>query len=451
MADPQHDGEAETTMGPSVQRARAAPRPTLRLVFSGNEVRADVQALGPGATPVGRVVDSVLGIRLEGDPRLSREHAEIIVEGERVRVVNKSQHGTFVNGVKVEDGPLADGDVLQLGDTFGIFRFVPGDVVDAPNKSIVGNSPHAARLRSTVRLVGPTHASVLLLGPTGSGKDVMARALHDESGRKGAFVAVNATAIPESLAESQLFGHVAGSFTGAKGDHPGWFRQADGGTVFLDEVGDIPLGLQPKLLRVLDERRITPVGAAAAIPVDVRVVAATNADLEARVRDGRFRGDLYARLAEINVSLPPLSARKEDVLPLLEHALPAKHAPFEPPLVAALLAYSWPYNVREVMKVATELSVRGAGLPVLTLELVEDRLKERADQSGPITTPPPTAPAAKEQPAPDKEQLLELLKRHKGVIADIARATGRSRKQVYRWLDKHGLRGQAVGTDDGDE
>ena len=434
-------------MGPSAQRARAQSRPVLRMVFAAGKPTADVVALRAGTTPLGRSVDSVLGVKLD-DPRVSREHALLVVDGDRVRVVNKSQHGTFKNGAAVDDAALADGDVVQWGDTFAVFRLVPADVVDMANPRIVGHSPHAARLRATVQLVGPTSASVLLLGPTGAGKDVVARALHDESGRKGAFIAVNATAIPESLAESQLFGHVAGSFTGAKGDHPGWFRQADGGTLFLDEVGDIPLALQPKLLRVLDEKRVTPVGAAVPVPLDIRGVAATNADLVGRVHDGRFRGDLYARLAEISVTLPPLLSRIEDVLALFEHALPKGHAPFEPALVAALLSYSWPYNVREVMKVATELAVRGQGKSALTLDLVEDRLHERAPSSS--SSAPDTSSTSGETaiPVPDKEQLSELLRKHKGVISEIARATGRSRKQVYRWLDKHGLRGAVV--DDGD-
>ncbi|HEY4220103.1 MAG TPA: sigma-54-dependent Fis family transcriptional regulator, partial [Myxococcota bacterium] len=347
----------DTTMGPSASRTRTPPRPTLRVVFSGERPCSELHPLRSGATPMGRGVDSVLGIKL-ADARASREHAVITLAGERARIRNKSQHGTQINGAPVDEAPLHDGDVLQLGDTFAVFRMVPVDVVDVASKALIGWSPQAARLRATVRLVGPTRASVLLLGPTGAGKDVMARALHDESGRKGALVAVNSTAISEALAESQLFGHVAGSFTGAKADHVGWFRQADSGTLFLDEVGDLPLSLQPKLLRVLDEQRVLPVGAAQSVAVDVRVIAATNADLEARVHDGRFRADLFARLAEIAVVLPPLAARKEDVLALLEHALPKDHAPLEPLLVAALLRHGWPYNVREVVKVAGELAVR---------------------------------------------------------------------------------------------
>jgi DNA-binding NtrC family response regulator len=437
----------ETTLGPSAARPKAPPMPTLRLLFAGGAPKGEVHALRPGQTPIGRGVDAVLGVRVEGDPRLSREHAVLSLSGDMLRIENKSKHGTLRNGVAVEVAFLDDGDVVQVGDTFFLVRMVPSDVVDVAVPSIVGVSPAAARLRATVRLVAKTNAAVLLLGPTGAGKDVVARAIHEESARRGAFVPVNTTAIPESLAESQLFGHVAGSFTGAKADHAGWFRDADHGTLFLDEVGDIPASLQPKLLRVLDDKKVTPVGASQAVHVDVRVIAATNADLDAKVRSNSFRADLHARLAEIVVHLPPLSARKEDVLPLFEHALPKGHAPLEPALVAALLAHGWPYNVREVMKLATELSVRGQGKPMLTLDLVEDRLRAPA-RAPSLTAPGAAATAATgddeggaQVPVPSKAELELLLKQHNGVIAEVARATGRSRKQVYRWLEKHGLRG----------
>lgn len=437
----------ETTLGPSVARPKAPPMPTLRVLFARGVPTSEVHAIRPGQTPIGRGVDAVLGVRIEGDPRLSREHAVLSLSGDKLRIENKSKHGTLRNGVAVEVAFLDDGDVVQLGDTFFLVRMVPTDVVDVAVPSIVGVSPAAARLRSTVRLVAKTNAAVLLLGPTGAGKDVVARAIHDESGRRGGFVPVNTTAIPESLAESQLFGHVAGSFTGAKADHAGWFRDADHGTLFLDEVGDIPLSLQPKLLRVLDDKKVTPVGASHPVSVDVRVIAATNADLDAKVRTNAFRADLHARLAEIVVHLPPLSARKEDVLPLFEHALPKGHAPLEPALVAALLAHAWPYNVREVMKLATELSVRGQGKPMLTLDLVEDRLRPSrplvaAPVSATATTVMSDDDASAPVPVPSKAELEALLKQHNGVIAEVARATGRSRKQVYRWLEKHGLRGE---------
>jgi DNA-binding NtrC family response regulator len=444
-----------TTLGPETSRARTPPRAILRLLYAAGALRSDVFALHAGKNEIGRAVDSVMGIRVDSDPRMSRHHATLSVDDTGARIVNESKHTAQRNGVAFDAAPLVDGDVVQLGDSFFVYRLVPTDVIDSVVPKIVGVSPGAVRLRSTVHLIGPTTASVLVLGPTGAGKEVMAHALHAASGRKGSLVAVNTTAIPETLAESTLFGHVAGAFTGATSDHPGTFKQAHGGTLFLDEIGDLPLALQPKLLRALDERRITPVGGRESVPVDVRIIAATNADLEGRVVDGKFRGDLYARLAEITVRIPPLVQRREDVLPLLASALPAGHPPLEAALVRALLVYDWPYNVREVVKVATELSVRGAQRDLLTLDLVEERLRARASTT-PTDAPPPAGPGAtgaratldgEREPVPDKEQLVALLKKHNGVISEVARVTGRSRKQVYRWLDQHGLRDRAK--DDG--
>jgi DNA-binding NtrC family response regulator len=458
LDDESDDALDATTLGPEAERARAAPRPALRLVYAPGGARGGLYALAPGQTPIGRAVDSVLGVRVDADPRMSRHHATLLVADDgRVRLKNESKHPALRNGEPLQEGALADGDVLQLGDSFFVLRLVPADVVDAPVQSLLGVSPAAVRLRSTVQLIAPTNASVLILGPTGAGKEVMARALHERSGRRGQLVAVNTTAIPETLAESMLFGHVSGAFTGATSDHVGTFLQAKGGTLFLDEIGDLPLSLQPKLLRALDERRVTPVGSRESIPVDARIIAATNADLEDKVRRGAFRGDLYARLAEITVRLPPLSARREDVMPLLESALPKGHAPLEPALVAALLRYDWPFNVREVIKVATELAVRGAGRALLTLDLVEDRLRAperdaRARSTGAHPMPSLATDGARaapeREPVPSKEQLVALLEKHQHVISDVARSTGRSRKQVYRWMDQYGLRAQSEASED---
>jgi transcriptional regulator with GAF, ATPase, and Fis domain len=292
--------------------------------------------------------------------------------------------------------------------------------------------------------------TVLLLGESGSGKEVAARAVHELSGRKGPFVPVNCSAITESLAESQLFGHVAGAFTGAVA-RQGLFRAADGGTLFLDEAGEMPASLQPKLLRALQDRAVLPVGATAAQPCDVRIVAATNRDLRASVEKQSFRGDLYARLAEFPIHLPPLRERRDDVLMLFAHALSSPPPRLEVEFAERLLRYPWPYNVRELLSLAKQLRIRGGAGPY-TLDLAEAQLPLEHAPPGPSAAPASAAPASaapaarleaegeeEREPPPDRARLEELLRRHRGVLADVAREMSRSRKQVYRWIHHHGL------------
>lgn len=434
----------DETLDPRTDRSPRATVPILRWVYDGgtNELVDRMYRLPEGRVQIGRQTRGPWDVVLEGDRRASRLHATLDVgRGGRVRLVNESRYGTSVGADAVDERVLVDGDVIRVGDSFLIFRHQPPDA-PAPGSALLGRSPQIVDLRAQIAMVAPTPATVLLLGESGTGKEVAAREIHRQSGRAGPFVAINSSAIPENLAESQLFGHKAGAFTGATKDHPGYFQQAEGGTLFLDELGELPPLLQPKLLRVLDERTVLPVGATRPVPVDVRLVAATNRDLSGAIASGAFRGDLYARVAEITLKLPPLRERREDVLPLLASALGAGAPSLSPELVHALLVYAWPFNVRELFKVATELNVRGAGHPVLELELVEGRL------SNPVLPSPPLAsqegdPVADEDsrplPIPGRDELIALLREHKGVIADVARETGRSRKQVYRWLDQHGL------------
>jgi DNA-binding NtrC family response regulator len=319
-------------------------------------------------------------------------------------------------------------------------------VADALVDTLIGQSVAIRRLRHEVALWAPAKCTVLLLGDSGTGKEVTARALHTLSGVKGPLVAVNCAAIPETLAESQLFGHVTSAFTGAKA-HPGYFRAASFGTLFLDEVGELPLQLQAKLLRALEEGVITPVGSVEPQPCPVRVVAATNRNLAAEVQAGKLRGDLYARLSEIVIRLPPLRERREDILLLLGHFL-GESPPLHPLLAEALLLYPWPWNVRELSKVATELRVRGAKLPQLTVELIAERLT--ATPLPPTTSPlppgepalvppkPPMVPTA-ELPPLLKDELVAALQAEGGRIAQVARALGRSRQQIYRALQQHHL------------
>ncbi len=406
----------------------------------------------------------VSGIGLPGDPRVSRNHARLdVAPNGDVRLTDASSTGTHVNGTKVETAVLKDGDLIRAGNSFLLFREHVSDTGET-EFGFIGQAPAIVALRRTLQLVGESDATVLILGESGTGKELAARAVHEASGRKGRFVAVNCGAIPETLAESQLFGHVAGAYTGAKSDAAGFFRAADHGTLFLDEVGDLAITLQPKLLRALEERAVTPVGATKSIPCDVRVVAATNRDLIADISAQQYRGDLYARLAEFTLELPPLRQRREDILPILMASLGSFE--LDPKLVSELLHYEWPFNVRELLKVAKQLAIQaraigsnaGEPAPRLTLDMVAtswQRLPAAASQAAAGSPSSASAPAGdSERPAseppsaiPNREELEAMLRKHAGVIAHVARETGRSRKQVYRWLEQHGLRAEVFRTE----
>ncbi len=431
----------------------ARPVPTLRVLFTGGSERIDeVYLLPEGATAIGRRPQAVESIRLTEDPVLSRTHATIHRRGASLSVTDEgSRNGSFVNGIRITGTEeLGDNDLLRLGDTLLLLRLeTPGDE-GAPERGLFGLSPAVRRLRETVARVGPSSAGVVLLGESGTGKGVAARAIHAASRRAGPFVAVNCAAIPEALAESELFGHKAGAFTGAKKDQAGYFRAADGGTLFLDEVGDLPPALQPKLLHAIEERAIVPVGTTKPVPCDIRIVTATSVDLEEAVRLGRFRGDLFARLAEFVLDLPPLRDRREDILPLLRRFLGGA-TPLDPELASGLLMHPWPFNVRELQKVAMELGVRGAGRDVLDLALVERRLRAFGGTAmkrvgSDSTVEGGTNPVGYVEPMrplrsgpPSKQELEFALREHDGVVSEVARAMGRSRKQVYRWLTKYEL------------
>ncbi|MCZ7679746.1 MAG: sigma 54-interacting transcriptional regulator [Sandaracinaceae bacterium] len=376
----------------AIARPVRVGRPTLRVVYSGGICFDPPRSLDARPFAVGRAVGDG-DLRLD-DPVLSRTHATLglAADGQGLLVRDSSSTGTELNGVRVSEAIARDGDVLRMGDSFFVFRADDPDD-DAPIEGLVGVSPPTRRMRSSLALVGPTSATALLLGETGTGKEVAARALHAASGRAGAFVAVNCGAIPEPLAESQLFGHLAGAYTGARTSHDGYFRAADGGTLFLDEIGELLPSIQPKLLRALEERAVVPIGATRALDVDVRVVAATNRNLVEGVRAGTFRPDLYARLAEFVIELPPLRARREDILPIVVGALGAG-IELSPELVATLLAYSWPFNVRELLKVVSSMTIRARGMTRFDEDMLDDRFRaaDDAPERRPVTGDPRARP-----------------------------------------------------------
>jgi two-component system NtrC family response regulator len=240
-------------------------------------------------------------------------------------------------------------------------------------RSMVGSSAAMEKIFQIVAKVADTEASVMITGESGTGKELVARSLHARSSRRnGPFVAINCAAIPRDLLESELFGHIKGSFTGAVKDKTGKFALAEGGTIFLDEVGELPLELQPKLLRALQERVIEPVGGTKELRLDVRVVAATNLDIEKAIGDGIFREDLYYRLSVIPIHLPPLRQRRDDIPLLLRHfcgKYGSPHVTFDKPCLEKLSAYAWPGNVRELENLVERLLIMRNGETITNVDL----------------------------------------------------------------------------------
>ena len=309
---------------------------------------------------------------------------------------------------------------------------------------LLGSSPSMARVMSLVERAAPTEANVLILGENGTGKELVARELHRRSRRADqVLVSVDLGAVAENLFESELFGHVKGAFTDARGDRIGRLQAADGGTLFLDEVGNLPLHLQPKLLTALEQRQVIPVGANRPVPIDVRVIAATNLPPERLADEGLFRQDLLFRLNTVEIDLPPLRERREDILLLIDHYValyskkygkPMRRLP--PDVAAALVAYDWPGNVR-ALRHAAERAVILAADDAFT---VDDFSLSRMTQ--PRTSAPPPAPAAGSDLNLDRaeKQMVEAaLKKHSYNISLAAAELGLTRASLYRRMDKHGL------------
>jgi len=308
---------------------------------------------------------------------------------------------------------------------------------EAWRASIVSRSNGMADVLSEAKLVAASDASVLIRGESGSGKELLAQAIHRASSRAAKpFVAVNCSAIPEALLESELFGHVKGSFTGAVANHRGLFVTADGGTLFLDEIGDMPPALQVKLLRVLQERTVRPVGASQAVPVDVRILSATHRDLDAAMAQGEFREDLYYRLNVVSLHLPTLAERREDIPLLANHfvaQLSQKYdkrlSGFAPDAMKALTTASWPGNVRQLHNVVEQVCALTT-TPLIPLALVQRALRVP-------TVEVQTYAQARERF--ERDYLVGLLKMTDGNVADAARLADRNRTEFYRLLQRHGL------------
>jgi transcriptional regulator with GAF, ATPase, and Fis domain len=386
------------------------------------------------------------------DPLMSSSHARLFRNGGTWSIEDDgSTNGTFLEGSPVTSAVLDDGVLIELGNTLLLFRqAVPTPSSTARDADYALLKDRAAGLTTLApelaqQLVGLSAVMrstlpVLLLGETGTGKEVLARAVHAVSGRAGPFVAVNCGAIPESLVESQLFGHVKGAFSGAVRDEPGFVRASDRGTLFLDEVGDLPKSSQAALLRVLQESEVVSVGSTRPIKVDLRVVSATHAAIDAP--GSAFRSDLYARLAGYVHTLTPLRSRREDLGLLIAELLPsvlldgARSTMLAVELGRALFAYDWPFNVRELKNALSAAAVLAQGG---TLQLAHAPQSVRA-----AVAPEPPSPREPSAELTSEEAALRVavvaeLARTMGNVSEVARAMGRTRMQVHRWMRRFAI------------
>jgi DNA-binding NtrC family response regulator len=308
---------------------------------------------------------------------------------------------------------------------------------------LLGQSPSISRIYSLIERAAPTEANVLILGENGTGKELVARELHRRSRRAdGVLVSVDLGAVAENLFESELFGHVKGAFTDARGDRIGRLQAAHGGTLFLDEVGNLPLHLQPKLLTALEQRQVIPVGANKPVPIDVRVIAATNLLPERLQNESLFRQDLLFRLNTVEIELPPLRARREDIPLLIEHYVGLYSRKYGKPMrslpdhvAAALVAYDWPGNVR-ALRHAAERAVILAAEQAFTLD---DFSLSRAAPSKPAPRVAETVPADLNLDRAEKHMVEAALRKHAYNISLAAAELGLTRASLYRRMEKHGL------------
>ncbi len=408
------------------------------------------------------------------DDTVSRHHCRIVQEDDSYIVVDlDSTNGTHINGVRIREAYLSTNAVIAVGSTD--IRFCPVDekVPVEPSSTerlgnIVGRSVKMREIFDILEKIAPTSATVVIEGETGTGKEVVAQTIHQMSPRKdGPFIVFDCGAVPESLIESELFGHEKGSFTGAIMSRKGLFEMAQGGTIFLDELGELSLDLQPKLLRVLEQREVRRVGSNAPSPIDVRVIAATNRSLEEEVRQGRFRQDLFYRLSVVRLFLPALRDRTEDIPLLMEHFLGTMECNLDrqgrqllrgitPDALDALRTYHWPGNVRELANVVERAcsfaetdAIRRHDLPEYIIDVERASNGLQAPNSGEGWTQIPDRSKLQEEPFKkakqewistfERDYIDELLARHQGNISGAAREADIDRKYFRQLMTKYDI------------
>ena len=401
----------------AAQVARLGPRPKLEVVQS-----PDASAVGTSVILREDIV--VIGRNVGGDAisvrdaQASRLHLRVSwdarMQCHRVGDAG-STNGTFLNGSSVKTAALRDGDVVRFGDTLLVYQ--------------AANTMELIRARASQS--APSGLSTLILGETGTGKEVLAREIHAESGRGGPFVPINCAGLRHELIAAELFGHTKGAFSGATGTRAGVFVAAEGGTLFLDEVGELPLDVQAILLRAVQEHRIRPVGSDHEVPVDVRVIAATNVELDVAASAGTFRKDLYARLAELSFQLPPLRERRASILSILSDVV---DSPLTPDAAEALLLWHWPYNIRELIALGRSYAALSRAAGVLDLEYLAESFPAMAEPLASRGDSPRELSTGDKLPPVDRAKLERLLEGHAGNVSAVAKALGVDRTQIYRWM-----------------
>jgi DNA-binding NtrC family response regulator len=440
MPGPTDRGETEANASAEARTTGAIPR--LTAVSGPGAGRA--LAMTSTLATVGRHPTNDLVV---SDPRVSGVHLELRRAGDRVHVRDAgSTNGTWMGPHRVSDVELASGGELTVGGTLLRLDLDEGAIRTALGSaesfgSLVGRSPAMRELFTTLERVAPKNLTVLVQGETGTGKEEVARAVHARSRRADKpFVVIDAAALPETLAESLLFGHEKGAFTGAERRALGLFEAAHGGTVFLDEIGELPPGSQAKFLRVLEQREVTRVGGHEPVSVDVRVIAATHRDLRHEIEAGRFREDLFFRLAQLRVTLVPLRDRPEDIPVLCQKLLSALAEEGEAPL-------DWPGNVRELRNVLARAAALSSSRTIRRADVAGEGFgfrgtrEERAvlDLSGSFAT-------SKERAITRFESayLAALMKRCSGNLSLASREADLARHHLRDLLKKHGLYGRAL-------
>jgi transcriptional regulator with PAS, ATPase and Fis domain len=450
---------AQTTMPSQETASGVSGRSVLAIRWGFPGTRGTLSLLNDERVLLGR--DDDCRVKLPGK-ETSRHHAEICWK-KPLHILRDldSRNGVFLDGAQIREAPLSPGQILRLGEWIGVVVAVSPDATEPEPvfDVLVGNLAGGPVLRPILEQAGlaaPSSLPTVILGETGTGKEGLSRAMHTWSGRMGPFVAVNCATLVPTLAEAELFGYRRGAFTGAERASAGHFRAAAGGTLLLDEIADLPEAVQAKLLRALEQKEILPLSESVPVPVDVRVLAATQIPLAQLVAERRFRADLCARLDGLTIRLPPLRERKQEIPYLFQHLLHlhsgGRPPEVEPRLVEQLCLHDWPFNVRELDLLVRRLLVLHGHEPLLRRSSLPEHIRDR--QAGAARTStgslpaPHTAEAHRARRDRELAQLNEALRVHNGSVARAAAAVGISRQRAYRLMEASGVVGATANEAD---